>query len=274
MPLSVLISITGTSSAVLQIDTTGRKDDPLEFQVEQVTRRGLPPVRGGTPPYELSLTGCPDWIRRSGGDLFGYPPATAQAVPVACTFSVTDSATPVPGTDSYVFLVRAIHPPPDAFFFEPRHVVERNLPVGQRITPIALPRALNGKQKQGDSKVKLTYSLQPPLPDGLCLDETTTSDAPTTTTACTTAKSYELEVNVHTNYLWIRGTPTFASLLRPYRLDVKDAAGTTPPGPRYFNLATVSYDVPRFHEHHRDPLFGPASCRSCARGPHPCKTRD
>ena len=246
LPESLVLSVTGTSSTVLQINTTGFGDAPLEFQVEQVTRRVLPPVQGGTPPYDLSLTGCPDWIRRSGGNLFGYPPATAQAVPISCTFSVTDSATPVPGTDSYVFLVRAVHPPPDAFFFEPRHVVERNLPVGQRITPIALPRALNGKIKSGDDKVKLTYSLQPPLPDGLCLDETSTAAAPTTTDACDSSYSYEREVTDASNYLWIRGTPTFASLLRPYRLDVKDAAGTTPPGSRYFNLATVSYDVPRF----------------------------
>ena len=250
LPQSLLLSITGSTAGVLRIVTTGFSDDPVDFPIEQTTRRPLPPVEGGTAPYQLSLEGCPDWVRLSGGNLLGYPPNTDSGAPVACTFKVSDSA-PTPATDSYAFYVRAQHPPATSFYFETRHVVERNLPVGQPITPIVLPRALNGKAKQGSSNVVLTYTLQPALPRGLCLYETTTSTAPATSTTCTTGptepnQSYQRVADNETNYLWIIGTPEFSSVLRRYCWTVSDEAGTPPPSERCFYLATVSYDVPRF----------------------------
>ena len=121
-------------SGPLRIGVAGYPDT-LEFPVDQVTRRALPTVSGGTPPYVLSLSGCPDWIQHSGGDLLAYPPSTAPGAPVPCTFSVRDSATPAPATASHGFFVRAAHPEPTAFYFEPRHVQERNLPVKQLNRP-------------------------------------------------------------------------------------------------------------------------------------------
>ena len=177
LPESLILSVSGTSASVLRIDAAGYPD-AVELPVEQITRRALPPVSGGTPPYELSLVDCPDWVQRSGGDVLAYPPRSDPGVPARCTFSVRDSATPAPATDSHVFFVRAVHPDPTAFYFETRHVVERNFPVGQPATPVALPRALNGQPARAGGAVELTYNLTPALPEDLCLHATPTNAPP------------------------------------------------------------------------------------------------
>ena len=252
LPESLVLSVTGTSASVLRIDAAGYPD-AVELPVEQITRRALPPVSGGTPPYELSLVDCPDWVQRSGGDVLAYPPRSDPGVPARCTFSVRDSAMPAPATDSHVFFVRAVHPDPGSFYFETRHVVERNFPVGQSVTPVALPRALNGRSARAGGEVELTYNLTPALPEGLCLHAE--RGAVSRNAACpgdspdsryTYSDTYSPETDDHPKHLWIIGTPRFSSALRRYCWSVRDTAGTRPPAERCFYLATVSYDVPRF----------------------------
>ena len=62
-------------------------------------------ISGGVPPYEASISGCPDWVRLlpDQGILAGIAPAHDHGRAFFCTYAVTDSATfTQPQTRSFV----------------------------------------------------------------------------------------------------------------------------------------------------------------------------
>ena len=236
--------------ACCRINTTGVSNDPIEFPVEQVTRHTLPPVEGGdgSPISSRSKavpTGCGS--RRQPARLSselrpGHPgyvhfQGERQRHPDAGD-RLLRLLRPCAATACRLLLLRDPARRGAQSSGRPAHHLDR-----------ASPRP-DGTAKPPSTDVVLTYTLQPALPAGLCLYETTSSTPPTSSTTCATSPetndSYQRVADTEDSYLWIIGTPKFSSLLRRYCWTVSDAAGTAPPPERCFYLATVSFDVPRF----------------------------
>ena len=188
-------------------------DDALAFRVGEFTRRSLPEAAGGVPPYRYALEQCPlDWIELIGTELAASPQPEHDGEERLCRYRVTDAAG---GFLDRVLEVSATPAPITVFQFENRHIVDRDVPVGSEIEPIILPRTRNGRGR-------ITYELNPILPDGLSFHPVGPSGRPE-----------------------VRGTPNAISLLTRYCLHARDSTGTAA-APRCFRLRTVGHSVPRF----------------------------